>query len=513
MKHIYLIIVLIILLLLVAIFSPKVVTESYENTEELVLKSLQRFGRNLIFPYYGQLQLLASQRAETDIILQSNPQGKCNLINNENNYNPSYGILHEDGIFYKLKKSCIMLDFDNINATMSSYKYTELGGMVNEITFYLELKNETIIENIARFLLSNSLYVEFNINSYLTIAYKLIEVTLPSDSQQITNMFSNNIRAKKNKIIALKFVPVSSIQTTCDLAFKYIGTSYSILSKDFITTALSKKQLNMNVYYLDTLPCSFQFIGHTFEVSPTSNNRTSIFDPTILNSLASNADKIKIYEFMKNFVIMYNNQLFPVLTYNFKININATIFELLKARGGSDYTKVIFKCSMTNGYGADNGTSLLSLDNCNNNFVQVSMSAIDNENKKQIEITSSIGKNNMCGSTRTRLLLPYFIQNTIMSVWLTVGLSESIMYIEWINSGKKFSYSRSIKTFDLNSPCDLLSRNKAAQENNLATMFLTKEKSDEYKLAPIVIVWDKDIVTNVSEISFGYKTFVKEYLR
>ena len=484
---------LILLLLVVACFYPKIFVEKYENTEELPLKSINMCGRNLVFPYYGKMRLLASYRAELDLSLSTRPGGKCN-INSIPNYNPTFATLHEDGIFYKLKKSCIMLPIKPIKNMLS---YT-INSNQSEFTITLALDDQSIVEALSRFLLTNPLYVEFDIESNMSVAYKLLSVSSNDVRRPQSITFSNDIVSGKDQIVSLVFGILLPLQTICDSAFNYIsyGVNY-VVTDAMLQNAFTQKELNMYVYYLDVLPSNFQNIGQSLQISDENDNVATLFDPAY-NTYISNPRKMQSYEFMKMFVIMYNNRMFPVLTYRFDILTTFNTAGMLKRL---DTEKVILKCIMTNGY-----NSSLGLDNCKNNFLQVSMKDAGD----YMMIKSSTGNNTDCGPS-TSVLIPYYQENTIFSVSLTIGLTESIMYVEWMDTRKKYVYSRTMSCLT-DTPCEVITKDRLSDINNLSRMFLSKEKLDAYSLAPILLTWNKDFVYDIKDVAFGYKNLVKDFL-
>ena len=457
MKLIYVLILLIVLIVLVSLLSPKLIKEKYENKEELVLKSLIMCGRNLVFPYYGETRLIASQRAELDITLQSQPQGKCFLVKN---YNPTFAIIQEDGIFYKLKKSCMMLPFKHLPSNKAPFMINNSG---ETVSINILLENQNDIENVSRFILSNPLYIEFNVNSNLTVGYRLTN----------TSTFTNNIVPGNNKLFTLTFQIMSS---DCDRAFDY-EESQTPITETMLIIALQQNQINIQVYYLDTLPCSFQNIGLSLPLSRIQGNTVNIFTPNYNNLL----ETLHVYEFMKTFTIMHSNRMFPVLTYNFTMVVDKSTQEILEK---STEGKTIFKCAMGD-----------------NNFVQV---LLEHNKNEEFTITAST-----CDDTNCKLsvTLPYFPWNTISSVFVTIGLTEIIMYIKWLDKGKKFIYSR--KSICLtNNPCETITKDQLANINNLSRLFMTKKT---IPLTNIGLVWDNEFVSDVLGVSFGYKNLNKQF--
>jgi hypothetical protein len=503
MDLVYVIIFLIVLLTINSFLSPTVAKELFTVDDSLPLLAFRRWGRNLVFPYHGSNTVFtASQRAIIDSSLTSTPNGKCGVSTiYGRQLNDSFAIIHEDGIFYTLKKSCIALN-------MVRYRFENNG---NTLVLSLALDTKENIENLSRFLLTDPLFVEFSFGPFVSLAY------IPNTGRQFT--FSNALNYNlpnvfnTDQTIDIRFdVAVHYNQGDCDRAFNY--RSYSP-NQYFVTEqkmrSIGDGLIHMWVYYTDELATNFQKTGRDlppFAIQPYGPNRMTLFDKDFKN-LANDPYQVERYEFMNMFAVMYHNYLTPVLTFTFNMVcdtdmrawVNWGSFQLIKAYVDTNYM---------------GGNSP-----CANNIMQITLTG----QSDYFELALTVGDNGDCGyntyfAPPVFLKLPYLSPNTELSVTVTIGHNQKHMYVQWtdINSGdigKKFAYAKASQPFG-NSPfdaCQYMDPDRYRETNHMTRLFSSKNFGNRFPLGSAYVEWDRSFVRNEISASLGYKNYNKTYAK
>jgi len=465
-----------------------------------------------VFPYFGaKNRLIATQRAIIDnLSLKSTPSGKCILTLSQAQVNPSFAILHENALFYTLKKSCISLNLQGYDMSASP----------ESITMYFSNKTSSDCDNFARFIASNPLFVEFCVNGKLSIAYT---IDLSSDfifstSQIIKNKNSYG-KCTNNECIAVKFTRTGDPTKSCDQneAFKYSDYSpnQTLLTDADLSTIqqnvyLRDGLINMWIYYLDELDSNFQATGRTLPIdSPqidNTNNVLTIFD-TGFKRWSSSPYKVDLYEFMNNIALMYYNFIIPVFTVSFDISITIDMFNNTNISGNSPYNLLI--CTMNNGFGGSSG--------CQNNIFAVQLQ-IDQNNPNQFNLYFLTGNNTDCGfnspnSQNLIVSLPWLTPNNVISIIATFGPNQKHVLAMWkdINSGDlgiQMLYAKHIDNYidPASDPCgykpiDMTNTNNATQ------LFASKTLNPRPSLQNITLscpVNPEQFVIAVNEFTLGY---------
>jgi len=518
---IYVIVFLIVLLILNSYLSPIVVKEYFEqSSDELPVNIMLDYGRKLVFPYFGSRNILtATQRAVLDnTSLSSTPAGKCILQQNAGILNPSFGIVHEDALFYTLKKSCISLNLQGY----------ELIDGTNSLYMWFSNKTPVDQENFTKFILTNPLFVEFSINGKLSMAYTIdTGGYVISSSEKIKN-YNQYGRCINNECFAVKFVKTANKGSTCDQnsAFDYIDFSpnqtlldpndlKSIQQNVFLRDGL----INMWVYYLDELDSNFQATGRSLNISnphiTAQNNQITVFD-TGFKKWASNPYNVDLYEFMNNISLMYYNFIIPIITISFDICVTIDMFNDFNVRGNSPYN--LINCSMENGYGGRKG--------CQNNLFAVQL-AIDPHNSSTFNLHLLTGNGGDCGFNTPKnqsldFKLPWLTRGNIINIVATFGPNQKHALATWkdINqgdTGKKILHAKNVNNYrDPNSdPCGYRSFDET-DSTNATRLFASKKLNPRPELQNITLTCPnnpRQFVTSVKEIKLGYVNLNNYYGR
>lgn len=507
MQHLFYVIVFLLLLLtLNVLITPIAVKETFAVQDfPLDLNILKRQGRNLQFPYFGSKNTFtASQRASFDPTVSSTKYGLC--VSADNTYAPSlddtWSILYENGVYYKLKKSCFAL-------AIRSYSFTNRNTLV--VTFNMDTPEN--VENVVRFFLLNPLFVEFNIGTFSSVAYTVRPPYSEKDTFFITNVMDpkaliSGIGWPINKKIDVTFdmVPFNS---PCDNAFNY--ANYKQSARPVTTSLLNSikdNSLNLSVHYTDDLRGSFQSVGLQYPIIPLSTNKMTVFDINY-ERFASDNLRLGAYEFMKNIAVMFNNNVTPVLTFSFDISINKNMSNALLM------PNTVLKFYMENGW--NQGSRLAD---CVSNMLAVTVQAAPD----CFYMLLSTGNNNDCGfsSTPAFVVLPFVTPNTIFSVTMTVTPNQKIIYAEWSDvnagdAGKKISYTKTDTRFagpDADV-CATIDSQLINNTNNMTRMFTSKSTTQSKRianLANITMEWNPSYVSTINELRLGHANYYNRYM-
>lgn len=507
---IYVIVFLIVLLILNSYLSPIVIKEFFAQNDSLPITVFNAMGRNIVFPYYGTKNILtAPQRAVIDnSIIQSTPVGKCILTSTDGPLNPSFAIVHEDSLFYTLKKSCIALN-------LQGYEMQNNGN-----TILMWFSNKTIIdkENFAKFILVNPLFVEFSINGKMSAAYTVSTNNyLYSTSTDIKN-YNQWGRCINNECIAMRFDRTADPNITCDQndAFNYkeYSPSQKLLTNNDLMTIqgnvfLRDGLVNMWVYYLDELNTNFQSTGRSLPIRNPRETNISIFDTEYKRHL-NDPYKVDLYEFMNNIALMYHNFIIPVFTVSFDVSITSDMFNDNNIRGNSPHNLLV--CKMLNGYGGNNG--------CQNNIFSIRL-YIDERNPKFYSIMLGSGDGetgcgeNVAKSPPNYINIPWLTPNNNVRITATFGPNQKHVLATWmdINTGdlgRKMVYTKSIRNYKepIEDPCSYNSWD-ITDTNNSTRLFASKNLNPRPELKNIVLHSNDNFVKSINEFTLGYVNLAK----
>ena len=452
-------ILIIIIIAIIAQCIQQKYIENFKQDDESVIKSLNICGRNLIFPYFKINGTLASSRANKANNSYLNT-GTCINTSRDPNINPSFAIVHEDSLFYQLTSACL-------NVNMVDYVYGS-----DPVKFSIIFSNHN--NNLVNFLTLNPLYVEFNptdMNS--TIGYSII-------GPIVYNTELSNY--------SITFTPVFNAQITQDDLFNYpqnMPSKTHILNSD-LQEMKNTGYANITIYYLDNLDTSFQSVGRTLNLTYNNDGINNIYDEKFAN-LYGISTSIQKYEFMNMLSLMYANQVSPVLSFQF----NLQVFEPFPAANNNN---IVIKTTADNYVGAystcTNTIDIPGTKQLNNIF---SASIIDNKNST-FTLSVFTAKNQDCGLNNSSIvtcILPYSKNN--MTVVLTLSPTNKILFVCWkdiYNNRKNISYTNIKLCSETDGLYDLFI-NPIAKDtlNNINMNYLTK------------------YITNVKHCTLGYVNY------
>lgn len=507
MNLIYLIIFLILILTINSIMSPIVIKEYFIANDALPIKLFNGMGRNLIFPYFGSINVFtAAQRAKLDFSrLVTNPVGKC-LLNSQKNgvINDSYSIINEDYLFYNLIKSCVGLNINN-------YRFENNN---NTLILSFDITILQNLENLSKFLLVNSLFVEFNFNNTSSIAYIMNTNPLYFSNALDIPLSQNYISHKNKNNIELTFEKAVPLESgNCDTVFNYktFSPSQNVVTVDQMDDVLKNGIVNISVYYLDNLVSNFQNIGRNLIITDSTQLLIMVFDKDY-KKLSNDPFMKSTYEFMNNIAMMYYNYIIPVFSVSFDIKITSNMFNNM-FNDPANNIQELMNCKMDNTFG---GT-----DNCQNNIFALRFYP-DQNNTKLYKLALLIGDNNNCGfntkySPILWLDLPWLNDGNIIKISLSIGPNQKYMYAEWTNnnnSGKQIIYAKNNSTF-INTPYDICNYKDfdVTNINNLTRLFASKSIKPRPLLENINLISNKKYVTNVNSFSLGYTNFNNNFIQ
>lgn len=521
MKNIttYIIIIILLIILIINSFFAPQIREHFEISggDQQALKTINLCGRNIVFPYFSRNNLPASQRALHDnSIMQTIPVGLCRIdvTNTDNKLNESYSIVQENSLFYNFKKTCLGFRIVNISHDQTT-----------DTVFVTFLKQrDTDISNLTTFFLLNPLYIEFAVDaehdtSGYRIAYEQLFANMNLNANNRTWRFSNI----QNQSQSLK-IPFKSISNanagSVDKLFNYkdLSPNQKLLSMNDITN-LNKRPnnsdspvLNMKVYYLDKLVSSFQNIGRTlyldYDKSNSNKGKAIIFDKKYQQVYETDQAK---YEFMNNIALMYSSYVYPVMTFDFDINVTRNNLNGNK--------KMLCKVYMDNNLGiygnCYNITDNTGGGNNNNIFAASFEPESDSQSHTNYYMNVFIGQDGNCNSgNKLSILLPYLGENNNIQITLTVSPNEQLILARWKDSQsndvvKKYIYGKKNDCGDNPSydPANIVApstRQEAKVNNNFYKLFVQNIGESRSPLGNIEMTYDKIYMKNIKTCILGY---------
>ena len=451
-----------IILIILAIISQSIkqkYIESFKQNDESIAKSLNICGRNIVFPYFRINGTLASSRANKTNLSYLN-SGTCISTTRDPNINPSFAIVHENSLFYQLTTACLNINVDD-------YLYGS-----DPTTFSITFNNMN--NNLLNLLTLNPLYVEFNLPSNnITIGYS---ITGPiTYNTNLTNY-------------TLTFTPVFNPQVMQDDLFNYpmnMPSKVPILNSD-LQSIKAAGLLNITAYYLDTLDTSFQSVGRTLNIKYNNQGSNNIFQQNYAN-LYGVSSSIQAYEFMNMLSLMYANQIAPVLSFQFQIQVQTpplnSIQNIIMKTTAGNYVGAYTSCT--------NAIDIPATPQLNNIF---SASIIDNGNNTYT-LSVFTAKNQDCGLNNSSIvscILPYSQNN--MTVILTLSPTNKILFVCW----------RDI--FNNNQINSTYTNIKLCSENDgLYDLFINPIAKDT--LNDINMNYVNNYITNVNNCTLGYVNY------
>jgi hypothetical protein len=526
MTNLYLIVFLLIFIILCAFISTVLVKDNMRTKEgfasssdALELKILKVCGRNLVFPYYGANNInTASQRALMDTSVMTSPAGKCAINDAVGVVDDSTAMVHENSIFYALKKACLGL-------SIVSYKFEKsVGAEPNKINtrLVIEFKTDTMINasNFAKFLLVNPLFVEFNFQidemPIASIAYIPNIYNDVSKPAALNSLEFNNYSYNQPSVQIAFDIAVGRNEGQCDKGFYYskLSSKQQVITDNLMKSIFNKdKIVHLTVFYLGDLGLNFQRAGRTLpttQATKLDDSSMMIFEEDFAK-ISSDPYRTAAAAFMQTFATFYNNFITPVLTFTFDVVV-----------GTDKKTKLIgspsqlLKAFMKNNY-------LGGREPCANNIVSVGLTG----DSSKLRIQVGVGNKRDCGTVKGRgdwgnpalyLDLPYLTPNTAINLTLTIGQNQKHLYAEWYdinagNKGKQFAYAKTVQ--NLAEPPYNICRlqrsmnslmNKQIGANNFTRMFSSRTLPRP-ELKTTILEWDKAYVTKVRGVTLGYVNF------
>lgn len=507
-NNVYLIIFLAVVLILNAFIAVALSKDRKQEdfvvlaNDALELNVFKHLGRNIVFPYLGTNTInTAAQRALNDLSLSSKPAGKCAINEPHGEFNDSLSVVHEDGIFYSLNKSCLALATKKgRNKLDRSYRF---GSTTNTLIIDFDISTNENLENFAKFVLVNPLFVEFNFASSASVAY------IPDFG---TNFVLSNAHHHRGVVSVTFDVAVPTAKGQCDPAFNYAKLSKNqtkVTEAQMNSITNNNNLINIMVYYTSELCSNFQKTGRSLPTAQTDGASLTIFDKGYAD-ISKDLYKVDTYEFMNRFSSFYYNFIAPVLTFSFDMAVDKK--NILR-----DKPYEILNCSMKNGYLGGGA------EKCANNMLSVGVKNSGQKNSYMLAV--GVGNHKECGygnwekSPPLSITLPYLSPGTTMRITVTVGHNQKHLFAQWTDihnndRGKKFAYAKSIKPLS-NKPynsCSIPPQSIKANLNNFTRMFSKKEVKGEGKyqrpaLENTYLTWDQDYVKKIRNVSFGYPNF------
>jgi hypothetical protein len=477
-KTIIVAIILVSLMIINSLLSSPI-KELYLNSEEMPFKTLNKWdnalgicGRNLVFPYFKNTNILASQRALSEPTINSIPAGECRYNYIPKNVNNSYSIVYEHGLFYTLKRACIRLNLDAL-----------VIGSNNRFNIKFDNSKGQDRTNIAILYLLNPLWIEFVPKSTrTTLAYNIYHnkaITSKSIDDGLISTFQC-------------ILPYNSGGTDDLFNYKQLSPSQTEFNHNDTIICQANKHINMNIYYLDEITSSFQTTGRYMKPEVNGSGSLIMFDPNF-DALYDQNTHTQTYQFMNNVGLMYKNFTIPIFTFEMDIFIL------------TGQNQAISQCYMQNNIG--------SYWNCNiaNNIGQpinnIYMMTMEDAPDNTVNIKVFTGGNNgLCQDNQNNVMIniPVVSANTPVKVIFTISPYNNILYAEWkdIEKGDKIKHYSYIQ----NQTCK-----NGINNNALYKLFCDKSANVREPLKQIMLTYKPNIVKNINEITLGYKNYYNKF--
>jgi hypothetical protein len=304
-------VILVILILFLIILNSIKIKEKYDNMANI--NTFLSCGRNLVFPYYTNLNKPISKRSLVDNKIISKISGNC-FYANDNVDDANLALVSEDFINHYFKKSCYTLKF-------SSFKINKTEIL---ITFDTKLFNDK--ENMLNFLLLNPVFIEFVYQDSVSQSY-LITPPQPSDSISFDS-FMDKLTLKFNRITN------NHDSIIFNFANKIIDDNYF----------KNKNTFSVWVYYTDKIKAESNYLN----MSNLTVNKWDVYK--YVNIYDEGSQSL----FESSIVKFYNNNITPVFTTSMVIDLNE-----------KPESKLIAKMFVDNGY------YVAGKDNCDNNIFSI----------------------------------------------------------------------------------------------------------------------------------------------
>jgi hypothetical protein len=256
--------------------------------------------RELVFPNMNQNNFLASSRSLKAANVPES--GTCNIVPSSPQLNDSYSIVHENYMYYSLRRACLLFSFSNITFVSN--------GIVN---IQLDRSTPEKAEQLAKFILLNPVFIEFTVTSDKTsIAYFPV---YQSSYNSVDNLQSFNAKEVSSTPFTILLVPITNQKF-----FQY--GSQSTLKK--LLGSVQPTSLSGNVFFLDYLEGSAHNIRTELPLTyDATRGKTTLFRKDF-ESLAQ-TPQTRQYQFYKNVYMYHKYQAAPIFTFKLTAAVPANI--------------------------------------------------------------------------------------------------------------------------------------------------------------------------------------------
>lgn len=500
-------------------------SEKFETEQPLL--SMNKCGREIVFPNFSSINL-ASQRAANDPDITRNvSHGNCNTpLNNEGTSKGSdtYSVIKDNYIFYSLKRTCIGMP----------YKSIAVNGNRVAITFNTQKRHKGDPNSILYFMLLNPLFVEFNFSSNkTTVAYYPVfhnnigELNTDPRASAKEFRYSNynktinskyqSIQAEENPTIYFDVV-LPREDKGKDSLFNYFTNDSPYVYLNDLNYPPSGN-ISVQLYYLDdNIPTSYQNVGKTLTHPQGGNlmnvpylfanyqaNKTDllVFNTDYVNKYSQNSAYKDIYEFNNNINVFYKNFIQPVFT----ISMDLQVTEKTK-REIQNNNIVITRMFMDNNFGNYNSSTCNNitkeLGSVTNNNIFMIVLELGNTNHNGYSLSLVLGRDGNCNynipftdKSNVKIVLPFLKDTQKLRITVTLSPNEKIVTAFW----------KDPESYD---PKVSISRSTYCGEDlNLHRLF--RQKPRQATIGNIKMNADNAIVSNLNYIALGYKNLASEY--
>lgn len=475
--------------------------EGFFSTTAMELRSLDVYGRRLVFPYHANVRpaFNAAERARADLTTTSLPPGKCALINTSGAasqaLDPSFAVVTERGLAYTLRRACLALRAVNPRLSNNNRSLT--------LTFPMQHSDD--VNNVMRFLLLQPLFVEFNMNTMYTVAY--------APRYGFANVSSHAVKGRRlhTSVDVVFDVLLPKSNGGCDVAFDYRNARSAVQLTD-TRNLFDKGNVHLSVYYIDPdVGSSFQDTGRTLRIAvPPETTSVTVFDPAY-RSFAGDIRRLTTYEFMNNVALMYHNFVPPTFTFKLVLRMSTKLTQ------GS--TQTIVQCNMDtalDGAAFPRSCSDFNLWGLSARYV----------NDDMFDLVAQTDDGRACGAAPSRspnavVRLPYLSSGAEHTVLVTLAPNEKRLYAEWQdvavgNLAKSWALGLGSAPYGpLPSDACVAARGwdrdaTPSQINHLCGIFARRNLTPRPRLGAIALQYARTAVARIESVTLGHVNLLRQ---
>lgn len=496
-----LVIFLVALAVILFIYGYVVYTSSPIHTEQKAIEAfetdlkLQPFNdvnptckRDLSFSKFVDAVFKASDRAT---ISSYKSKGTCPIDMSKPYLSPDMSVVEENTFSYVLKSFCILMNYKAFNITPNADQV--------QIVFRNNQNSLDDSVNLLYFFLLNPVYIEFETSDAYSPAYDISSRTKMSmKSFYLTNYRGGQIlqdSPDEDVVVSFKRLVPPNVNIA-NPTFNYKLNNATIPELTTIIDTPQNGSVNVKVYFLDD-QCP-PTAGRSVYIPYSATNRVGtvkIFNKNYTNDMEVYMDS---FYFNQKIFILLQNSKFPVMTFDFEINVTKTklqnqgsnLVEVYRVYMDTDIGKYSFPQTWVKPMDTVNNMNVLSClvqsyGSSYNNFLLRFVTGANQDNKELLFQNAMVVE------------LPFAEVHERINVTVTVTPTEKITLCRWtINGNDMYVFKRM-------ADC--------STNNHFARLF-NQSQGAVKKIGDMYVKYDTQFVTNTFNARLGYMNYLDKYL-